>query len=361
MHKEQISDKEAICIVILFIMGSTLIMGIAGEAKNDAWLAAIVGMLFSVPMLFVYSRIVSIFPGKDLFEILNIVFGKLIGKLVSLVYIWYSFHLGVLVTRNFGEFVNTLAMPGTPMFVILFSLGLVCIVAVRLGIEVIGRMSAYLLVPVLVIIIFVQLMAIPQFHFNYIKPILYNGFTPVLKAGFSAFTFPFAETVIFIGVLFALKTKKSSMKVYFSGLSFAGTVIVILTIRNIVILGKSIGMLYFPSHLAVSQIAVGDFLQRIEVTVAFVFATAAFTKISVCLFVACRGIGRVFNLSDYRSVVIQTGLLMIYLSYFIYDNIMEMRNWAFNIYMYYAIPFQVIVPVIVWIFAEIKNRKVGKY
>ncbi len=354
---EKLTDKEAICITTLFIMGTTLIMGIGGEAKNDVWMAAILGILFSAPIMLVYSRIVSMFQGKDLFEILELVFGKYIGKFTILLYIWYAFMLGALVIRNFGEFVDTLGMPETPMFVINLCLGLVCTIAVRLGIETIGRTCAFFIIVVFAILLIVQILVIPQLHLNYIKPILYNGFLPVLKAGYSAFTFPFAETVILISILFTLKTEKSARKVYLWGLVLAGTTIVVLTIRNVLVLGKSIEMYYFPSYIVASDISVGDFLQRLEITVVFVFAVAAFVKTSVCLLAVCRGFQRLFNLNDYRSITIQVGLLMVYFSYIIFYNIMDMKDWV-KVYPYYAIPFQIIVPIVMWIIAELRKNSI---
>jgi spore germination protein KB len=137
-------------------------------------------------------------------------------------------------------------------------------------------------------------------------------------------------------------------------------IIMITTLRNITVLGNMLGSFKFPSYAAVSRINIGDFLQRIEVTVSIVFVYSAFIKSSICLLVACKGIGKVFNLKDYRSIVIQTGLLMIYFSYIIYNNSMEMRYWAFKVYPYYTFPMQVILPVIIWIFAEIKAKKINK-
>ena len=143
MQKEQITDKEGICLLIEFIIGSSLILGIGGDAKNDAWLAGITGIIMAIPMLFLFSRILSLFQGQDLFDILDIILGKVIGKVVAILYIWYAFHLGALVLRNFGEFMNIIAMPETPMIVSLFCLGLACIIAVRFGIEVLARTCAY--------------------------------------------------------------------------------------------------------------------------------------------------------------------------------------------------------------------------
>jgi len=359
MQKEHITDKEAISLLIVFVMGSTLIIGI-GEAKNDSWIAGIVGIIMAIPMLFVFSRILSLFQGRDLFDILNVTLGKVMGKIIAILYIWYAFHLGALVLRNFGEFINTVDMPEMPILVPMLCLGLVCIIGVRLGIEVLGRTSTYFLPILLFSLVVVQILAIPQLHINYIKPILGNGFMPVLKGGFSTFSFPFAETVLFIGVFCSLKTKKSPYRVYYWGIMISAIIILITTITNITVLGNMLGSFYFPYYAAVSRIRIGDFIQRIEISLAIVFLYGVFIKSSICLLVACKGIGKMLNLKDYRSIVIQTGLLMIFYSYTVYDNSMEMKYWAFKIYPYYAFPFQVILPIIIWILAEIKVRKVKR-
>lgn len=357
MRQEKITDKEAIFLLITFYIGSSIIIGVDGESNNDAWISGIIGLVMAVPIIFVYSRILSLFPGYSLFDIVELVFGKIIGKIVTLFYIWYSFHLGALVIRNFGEFINTIAMPETPLFVTMFFLTIVCIFAVISGIEVIGRISASVL-PILFFILFaVYLMSIPKMNLHFIKPILGSGFPLVIKGGFSAFSFPFAESVIFMGAFYSLKTKKSTYKVYLIGTAIAGLLIIAITFRSIVILGQTFTNFYFPTYIAVSLVNLGDFLQRIELTVSVVFVFGVFIKSSICLMVTCKGIAKLFNLQDYRSIVIQVGLLMLYLSYIIYDSIMEMKNWAFQAYPYYAFPFQVILPLILLITAEIKTRK----
>jgi len=69
MVKEEITQKEAICLLVNFIMGSTLIMGIGTNAKNDAWLAGIFGLLMSIPVIVIYARIIQLFPGKNLYDL----------------------------------------------------------------------------------------------------------------------------------------------------------------------------------------------------------------------------------------------------------------------------------------------------
>ena len=357
MQTERVTDKEAIFLFIAFVIGSTLIVGVGGSAKNDAWTSAIIGFIMALPMLLIYARLLTLYHGKNLFDILKLALGGVLGRVVSVVYILYTFHLGALVLRNFGEFTNTVAMPETPMFVQIFALGCVCIIAARLGIEVMGRVTTYIMPVVFVILVVVQLMAIPQLHPNYIKPVFCCGLETMLKSGFSAFSFPFAETVVFLGAIGTLASRKSPKKVYLIGTAIPAVIILFITLRNIMTLGPTLDTFYFPSYEAVSRIRIGSYVERIEVTVSIVFVFGAFMKASICLLAACKGIERVFNLQNYRSVVIEVGLLMIYLAYIIYDDIMTMQFWAFQVYHYYAFPVQVILPVIVWIVAEVRCRR----
>jgi spore germination protein KB len=154
----------------------------------------------------------------------------------------------------------------------------------------------------------------------------------------------------------ALKTKKSPYRIYFIGLLIAAVIFVAVSVRNTALLGGLLSNFYFPSYTAVGMIHVGDFFQRIEVTVSFVFLFSVFVKSTVCLLAACKGIARVLRLSDYRSIVFHTGLLMAYFSYSLYENSLEMREWFHNVYPYFAFPMQVILPAAVWAIAEIKLR-----
>lgn len=356
MRKELITNKEAICLLMIFYFGSSLILGIGGEAKNDAWISGIVGIFMALPMILIYSRILSLFPGKDLFEILEIVFGKIIGKIFTILYVWYSFHLGALVIRNFGEFINTVSMPETPMLVPMFCLTIICILGTKSGVEVLARSSALILPLFLFMMIVVQIMGLNLLEIRNLRPIFSNGVPVILKGGATAFSFPFAESVVFLGIFSSLKTKNSLYKVFIIGTLFAGLLIIIITLRNILTLGGLHEKVYFPEYVAVSRIKIGDFIERIELSVALVFVVGAFIKVSICLLVACKGITSLFRLDDYRSIVIQVGLLMLYFSFSLYNSIMEMSNWAFQVYFYYAFPFQVIFPIILFVTSEIKER-----
>ncbi|MDD7792876.1 GerAB/ArcD/ProY family transporter [Clostridium sp. 'White wine YQ'] len=358
MNKETLSNTQAICTMNLFLMGSTLLLGAGGQAKNDNWISIILAILLVIPITYVYSKIISLFPDKNIFDIFNILFGKVIAKLLTAIYTWYFFHLGVLVLRNFGEFLTTQAMPETPMLVPIITLTLLCIWAVKSGLEAVGRSSKILFLTCIVVIVIIQFLALSKESLPNIKPILKNGWNPVLSGAFSAFSFPFAEIIAFIGLPYFYKEKVKPFKVLLISILGSGLLILVIAFRNILVLGpNNLTNTYFPSYIAVSRIHVGDFLQRIEVSVSITFVSSVFIKISICLMAASNGLKALFGLSSYKTIVFQLGLLMAYFSYFIYGNIMQMVFWALNIYQYYAFPFQVIIPILVLLVAEKKKSK----
>lgn len=356
MKKEIISNKQGISIMFLFLIGTTLVTGSANKAKQDAWISILIAMAMALPVIFVYSRLLQLFPGKNLFDIVEEIFGKAIGKILILIFTWYFFNLGTLVVRNITEFIQIVSFPETPQFFIALFLGLIVIYMVKSGIEVLGRWAEFVLPIIIFTIILATCLSAPKANFNNIKPILYYGFKPVFQGTFSLFTFPFAETIIFTTIFSSLEQPNKSFKVYSLSLIGAGIIILLVAVRNILVLGiTSIGIHYFTSYYAVSLINIGDFLQRIEAVVSTVVILSSIVKLSVCLFATSIGVSKIFNFDNYRPVVAPICLLMLNLSFIVYSSTMEMFEWIDKIYSLYAIPFQIILPLTIWIIAEVKK------
>ena len=135
MKNEVISERQAIILIILFIIGSSFLLGSGGVAKQDAWLAIIIAILWAIILLLMFSRILSLFPGKDLFDILQILMGKFLGKIISILMIWFAFHDGSLVIRNLSEFTTILVFDDTPVAVPMIFFSILLIWCLKSGIE----------------------------------------------------------------------------------------------------------------------------------------------------------------------------------------------------------------------------------
>ncbi|MBU3189621.1 endospore germination permease [Clostridium bowmanii] len=220
-----------------------------------------------------------------------------------------------------------------------------------------GRWSEFFVFVAIIVFLTITVLSIPQMDISKLKPILSSGSAPVLKGAFSAFSYPFGETIIFTMVFSNISKTKNYNKIFMLGLLIGGGLVFLATLRNILLLGSNtIARVYYPSTMAISLIRVGELLERLEMLVTIDFLICVFVKACICIFAVCNGISKVFGLDDCKFIATPITLLMLAFSSFVYKSIMEMSFWNFNIWQYYAIPFEVIIPLIVFIMAEMKNR-----
>ena len=356
MQKEMITSRQAICILVVYIFGSSVVMGVSTEASQDSWISLLLGALFAVPVFAAYARIMKLFPEKDFFEITGILFGKIGGKILNILMIWYAIHLAALVLRNFTEFIQVVAMPETPQLPVMIAMVLLTVYIAKSGVEILGKWSLIAAFLVIFVIALTIVLSLSKMNYSNLLPIMDHSVGTIVSGSYQLLTFPYAESVIFLGIGCAVKKKNSPYKIYLYALLISSVVLLFVILRNLGLLGALGSAEYFPSYAAARLINIGDFLTRIEGSISMNFILAGVTKITLCVIVAAKGVASVFGIKDYRGMVMPVGLLSVALCAVLYNNTMEMFSFI-KVYQYYAIPFEFAIPLTVWIAAEIKMRK----
>ncbi|MBM7854799.1 hypothetical protein JOC37_001177 [Desulfohalotomaculum tongense] len=82
-----------------------------------------------------------------------------------------------------------------------------------------------------------------------------------------------------------------------------------------------------------------------------------FIKAGLCLLAAANGLAKIFNFPNYRSIVTSVALLTANFTYLVYEDVAEMVQWSVKVWPWYALPFQVILPLLILIWAEVKKRQ----
>lgn len=310
-----------------------------------------------LPMIIIYSRIHNIFPERDLFDIVEICFGKFIGKIVIILYIWFLYFIVSDIFVNYGQFITVETFTETPRIIPIIFLSILCVLGTKTGIEILGRFSLSFLYPLFLTLVVGVSFLIPKMNLDNLRPVLNEGIKPVIKGGFSVFTFPLVQIVVFTMIFSNFKKSKSSYRVYFLGLMMGSIYLATISITNILVLGVNASTrVYFPSYAALSRINVGGIVQRTEVVIAATTILGGFVKISILLLCICKGISKLFGTEDYRFIIIPVSLLVLNLTNFQYESVMYYFEFNNEIWPYYNFPFQVIIPIIIWIIAEIKKK-----
>ncbi|MFT9078176.1 GerAB/ArcD/ProY family transporter [Ethanoligenens sp.] len=348
---------QAISILALFTIGSSLNIGLNAASKQDAWFVILLGLLLATPMICGFARLLSLYPGQGLYDIVFEVFGRVFGRIFILLFLLHLIMVGALILRNFAEFLQVVSMPETPEIIFLILMSALCVWMVRRGMNVFGRWAKIVLALVFFVEVPMFILSIENMDLNNLKPVMGTNFNTLMSSSMLLFSLPFTETVIFATLFGHIKPIKNPYKIYWIGISIGAVLLSTATLRNILVLGVSVvGDFYFPSYSAAGIISVGDFLSRIEVLIGMLYVLTGFSKITVCLFAASEGLSKVLNKRKCTDLAVPVVLLMLTLAQILFTNTLEMYNWLQKVFQYYALPFQVVLPLILLAGAEIKTR-----
>lgn len=355
MNNREITAKQGKALIAEFLIGSSLISGGTTAAKQDSWICIVLAFVLILPMLWVYSEILSFSPGKNFYEIAVWCLGKIWGKAVCVIYFFYATFLGAFALRVFSEFMHVVNMLETPLIVIISCMILSVIYLIKKRLYVLGRLAKFVLAFLLISVSITVILSIKDMDFSNIKPVLHNNLESVLTNTFLVFSLPMGQSVLCMPVFVAMEHNKKVFPIFFKGALIAAAILLTANLRNLLVLGYSSSVFAFTSYEAVSVIAVGEFFTRTEVFIAINLLLAGFFKLCVSLFSSSFCISKVLNLNDYVPLTVPCGLLIMTLAVMIHSNNIEMFSWL-KYHPLFCFPFQVIIPIVLLIAGKIKKR-----
>ncbi|TJX14937.1 hypothetical protein E9840_04340 [Tissierella creatinini] len=359
-NKETIISKQGIYLVAIFTLGTSIILSGVPIAKQDIWLSLLIAFFSFIPLVFIYSKILSFFPGKNLFEILEICFGKIVGKILSSLYVSYFFFLGALVIRDITEFIQVASLRLTPQYFSGLMIILVGVYNVRSGFQVTGRLANFAFNFILFLLTIIFAASITKLDFTNLLPVLYRGWSPIIENSIILFAFPFGDIVIFLALFNNLKDQKKTSKVLFTGISISALLLLLNFIRSIAILGFPMAAnVYFPVYYANTFLRFDNILENMGIFSAIILLLSGLGKYITCLFAACIGLKHIFNSKNYKSYALPVGFLTLITSQLLFSSTMELMDHV-KVYPYQVIPLQVPLPLIILIFSWRKSRKYRK-
>ena len=351
----RISRFQLIMLMVGFIFGTSIIVSPARPAGHDAWIACLIGIIEALLLVWVFCALANQFKDKTLVEINELVYGRILGKGISLLFIWYLFHLGALMLAVFSRFFVTQIYPATPKTVILIVIVALCASTVSRGIEILARCSVIFVSFTFLIAINDLALAIPTMDIKNLLPVLEIPVGKLLGAAHGAATFPFAETIAFTMIFAFLNNQKGRYTLTSTAIIIGGLTLTLLVARNTLVLGPMESVFLYPTWMAVQMIDIANILSRLEVVVAIFFIFDGFLKISVLLYGTALGLAQVLKLRSYRPMIVPVSILMIIFALTNVGSSVELYTFAEKGYPIYAVPFELGIPLVTLILARLRK------
>lgn len=363
LNEVRISSRQFLLTVVMFVTGTSILLvpsGLILAAKEDAWIASIVGMLFSLVLVMLYIKLAKMYPEMSLFELSEAIFGRWLGRAVNVLYIFYAFILASEVLSNLGDFIVAEIMVETPKkYIHLLFLLPVCY-GVALGFETITR-SMEAIFPTLFFLFFSLLvLMLPESEPSQMMPILGKGWKPILQGALVVVNVPYLELVLLLGVIQYLNSKQKAAKAFLFGTVLGAFTLIIIPLIIILVLGRDFaGIMLYPGFTVAKMVDIGQFLQRIEVVFAAIWICTLFYKLTICFYVSLKGVNHLFGIMDSRTLLFPLTLILWMLSVIVYPNAAIFQA-TIEAILAYNLLFGLLLPLLMLTVSALKKKKNGQ-
>jgi spore germination protein KB len=368
MKTYKIDLQQYFILIVLFELGSAILVGLGMNAGRDAWIAILFGMFAGMILFVGYFFLYKQFPEMSLTQYIQVLFGKYVGKFFGFCYMLYFLYLASRVLRDFGSLLLSAVFVQTPIIVVNTLMVATIVYVLKLGFEVLARTGEIFfgLVALVWITLTVLVLSADLMEYNYLLPIFGDGVISVLKAAFPVTpTFPFGEMIVFTMLLpyLKVKNKNKALKVGLLGMGVSGIVLSTTIAMDIAVLGGHVAThVYFPLLAAVAKINLGEFIQRLDALVVFTLIIGGFFKVAVFLYVSVKAAQDVFGVKEETTIIGPIGVVVILSSIAIASNYVEHINEGLNVVpQFIHIPFQVVLPAIFIIVFLIRRKQLKHF
>ena len=353
--KEKIRPSLLMVLIICFIHGSTLLLSLVDSGmKQDAWMAIVCGAIVSMPFILSYVFLSKRFPGKSLIQIHDIVYGNVLGKILSICYFFFFMLLFAYNMRQIVEFLNGYIMSETPPIALYITIALVCTYAVKKGIHVIAKMSMYAVAFVVFAAVMIFLLLLGKMDFSNFLPMFNAPPEEYIRTTYIMAAIPFSELLFLVMVMPRVRPLNKAARYVTMGVGLATLLYLLIIVRITATLGESSPLYTESSFQSVRLIDIGEFLTRLELIIALGIIATIFIKISVLYFAAVKSISEILKLRSFNPLLLPLAGIAIVLALIACDSSVVNADNA-DYHIVFATPFEFILPPLTLLIAKLRK------
>ena len=356
--KDGLSMRNACAIIVVIQVGNTINLGFPEGAGGNTWLSILLSAFLVVPLMLIYARLVHLMPGKNIFEMSEHVFGRVITIIICLLYAYNFLTLTGIVRSNYADFAHIVSLKNTPIVVIGLSFFIICSYMAYSGTKTMGKWCVLVLVFSLIVLGGTVIFSIPRMKVDNIMLSLEYSPQEIGLTALRLLALPFGDAVIIMSMAGDFEKKVNPYKLFLVGGILSIGICLVVYLTNCAVLGqKTLEAALFPSYKAASVVHIGSVGTRIETVVAFAFVMQGITKVAASLTAGVKAISMIFKVKKHHMLIYPVGFLTLAFSIVVFHSILEMLEFTDKIYRLYAPFFQIFIPILILIAAEIKAKR----
>lgn len=317
--KEGNIGSRGLFIILTIILITKIFLGIpramAVEGDSAACILILAASAVAVPGVYILVKLLKRFPGQNIVQIAETVWGRAGAITVSLLVASFFMALAALIVREFAETMLTTVLPRTPISVIAFLFIMAMLLGAYNGLEVITRTSTLLFPFILAGIFSILILTVNFLDFNSLFPILGSG--PKAIAIHSIGRSSLYMELLFAGLVASNmddpdQISKTVWRTFLAAMS------IFLVVELFYLSALRVGAaqsLYIPLFQLAKLIYLGRFIQRIESIYIFIWMFIGGLKLTLLIYSAAISLSWGFKIPIFQPLLFPLSLLTFTLSF----------------------------------------------
>lgn len=313
IREGKIGVQEAVCLIVIaisnrvFFTAPTIVEQAVGTA---GWYMSIISNLIALVFFSFILLLLKRFPGKNLLEIFDIAFGRIIGFILSLAYSTSFLAASGILLREFYEILKSFILPRTPISALNAAMTLVVAVSVFLGLETIARVAKLAAFLGLFMYVLLLLLTIRDFQFSNLFPILGYGAGKTVIEGITRSS-AYSEIIVLAIVAGSLQgfshiRKAGYISLLISGLLISGGIFCMQLVFPYFAFQEQTAPLYTMATL----IHYGPFFQRLDPAFLIMWLIITIISGSIVFYCSVSSYCNTFRLKDSRPLIAPMSILL---------------------------------------------------
>lgn len=361
MEKNIITNRQLMIATAGFVYGIAPLRtpsGVTALAGRDSWISAILAGIAGLAFIWLYTTLGELYQGKTLIESILLVFGKVVGSIICIFYIFNALIIAAQVVWHVGDFLTTVYVPEGSFYTINLVFVAVAVIALLYGLEALARSNEIIFIIIFFLFIFSMVLVLTKIKPYNLLPIMENGVLPVIKGSIPIFGYAIWP-LIFINMIYPAniqnikKAKRSIYKGYLIGMF----IVFVSIIMSVLVFGSNnTANLRFPLFWLTKEINVGTIFSRIEAVMLFIWLTSNYASALLFYYSCVKGLSQLLNIENHKRLIIPMGILIAAISEFLFRSVPQQIMWALQVWIPASAVLGFILPIIILVAALIRKK-----
>ena len=354
-----ISKRSFTILVIFFMIGTSILItpnALAQNAKQDAWVACILGVCVDLLLVWLYVWLGRRHPDRTIVGCCEELLGPWIGKIPGLLFALFCYFLAALMVGDLGYFCTTQTMVDTPIEILQLLFVSTVVIAVLSGVGAYVRAADIFFPWFLLLLVLLVAALAPKFEIGRLQPVMETGIGSLAKGAFSFFSLQ--EIVVLMMLYPYVRRGKGRGRAFLTGTMIGGLVLVVTTIGSIGVLDSiQVANNQFPTYIMAKNISIGNFMQRMEGLLMLIWVLSIFMKVTVTFHASVLGMAQLFRVEE-RALVWPLAIGLVVIALMCYTNVVYVQNFLATLWTPFASLFIIVLPLLL-LAASLIREQVG--